>query len=169
MITLSLTRLAAAGLIAGAAGLTGLILAPRAAPPPAPAPSSVAGGPSPVLQTDIRALSARLRATGLFPAAVPLHDDEANDAETDAIHAAQNSMEGEGMASIAAPPITALVREDRIWRLHAGGVITERARLMEGDELYDGWRVVRIGATHVVLRRGNETRAIHVFEPQGDG
>lgn len=167
MMPLSLARLAAAGLIAAAAGLAGLAIAPRTAPAATLANSASAGGPAPVLQSDISALSARLRASGLFPAAIPLQETEDGDPETAAaILAAQSNGEA---ARIVAPPITALVREDRVWRLHAGGVITERDRLIEGDVLYDGWRIEEIGASHVVLRRGDETHSIYVFDPPGEG
>lgn len=167
MMPLSLARLAAAGLIAAAAGLAGLAIAPRTAPAATLSASASAGGPGPVLQSDISALSARLRATGLFPAAIPLQDAEESDSESAAaILAAQGDSEN---ARIVAPPITALVREDRVWRLYAGGVITERERLIEGDMLYDGWRIDEIGASHVVLRRGDETYSINVFDPPGEG
>lgn len=166
MIPLSLARLAAAGLIATAAGLAGLALAPRAAPPLQLAQSASAGGLGPVLQSDISALSARLGATGLFPAAIPLQNAEASAAEAAATLAAQTDGES---ARITAPPIKALVRENGVWRLYAGGVITEHPRLIEGDELYDGWRIAEIGASHVVLRRGDETHSIFVFDPSGEG
>lgn len=167
MMPLSLARLAAAGLIAAAAGLAGLAIAPRTAPTATLANSASAGGPAPVLQSDISALSGRLRASGLFPDAIPLQEaGESDPASESAILAAQNNGES---ARIVAPPITALVREDRVWRLHAGGVITERDRLIEGDVLYDGWRIEEIGASHVVLRRGDETHSIYVFDPPGEG
>jgi len=167
MIPLSLARLAAAGLIAAAAGLAGLAIAPRTTPAVTLSTSASAGGPGQVLQSDISALSARLRASGLFPAAIPLQEAGESNPETDAaILAAQGNGES---ARIVAPPITALVREDRVWRLHAGGVITERERLIEGDMLYDGWRIDEIGASHVVLRRGDETHLIYVFDPPGEG
>jgi len=166
MMPLSVARLGAAGLIAAVAGLVGLAAAPRVAPAPAIAASASAGGPAPVLQSDISALSSRLRATGLFPGAIPLSNPEQSDAEMLATDAAQ--MEDES-ARILAPPINALVREEGIWRLYAGGVVTERALLIEGEELYDGWRIDEIGASHVLLRRGNETLSIYVFDPPGEG
>ncbi|GJL96475.1 MAG: hypothetical protein DHS20C06_02920 [Hyphobacterium sp.] len=166
MMPLSLARLAAASMIAVVAGLAGLAVAPRVSPAPAIAASASAGGPGPVLQSDISALSARLRETGLFPAAVPLVNADDNNPETSAAIAAQ--VDGES-ARIQAPPINALVREDGIWRLYAGGVVTERALLIEGEELYDGWLIGEIGASHVLLRRGNETLSIYVFDPPGEG
>ncbi len=167
MMPLSLARFAAAGLIAAAAGLAGLAIAPRTAPAATLAASASAGGPGPVLQSDISALSARLRASGLFPAAIPLQEAGERDPESAAaILAAQGDGE---TARIVAPPITALVREDRVWRLHAGGVITERERLNVGDVLYHGWHIDEIGASHVVLRRGDETYSINVFDLPGEG
>ena len=165
MMPLSLARLAAAGLIAVVAGLVGLVAAPRISPAPPLASSATTGGPGPVLQSDISALSARLLATGLFPAAVPLDDTQRSDAETAATLAA---LANEESATITAPPIKALVRENGVWRLYAGGAITERARLVEDDELYDGWRIMEIGASHVVISRGNETYSIFVFDPSGE-
>lgn len=166
MMPLSLARLAVAGLVATAAGLAGLAVGPRAAPALELAQSASAGGPDPVSQSDISALSARLRATGLFPGAVALHDAAASEAEAAATLAAQANGES---AIITAPSIKALVRENGVWRLYAGGVITERARLVEGDELYDGWRITEIGASHVVLGRGSETQSIFVFDPSEEG
>ncbi|WP_339741414.1 hypothetical protein [uncultured Maricaulis sp.] len=168
MMPLSLARLGAAGLVAVAAGLAGLVIAPRAAPPLEMPQSTSAGGPGPVLQSDISALSARLRASGLFPAAVPLNAGEPSEAEAAAVLAALGDGAGEAVI-VTAPPIKALVREDGVWRLHAGGAITERARLIEGDELYDGWRITEIGASHIVVSRGDETHSIFVFDPSGEG
>lgn len=167
MIPLSHARLAAAGLIAITAGLAGLVIPPRSAPMLELAQSASAGGPGPVLQSDISALSARLRATGLFPAAVPLAS--AAPSQPDAAAAALAAQAEIARASQTTPPINALVRENGVWRLYAGGAITERARLLEGDELYDGWRIIEIGASHVVLSRGTETHSIFVFDPSGEG
>lgn len=167
MMALNQARLGAAILIAAAAALAGLATSPQAAAPALSAPSTVAGGPGPVVASDISALSARLRATGLFPAAIALHHDGAGGPDADG---AASGDAGQGdILPAAAPPITALVREDRVWRLHAGGAITERTRLVAGDELFDGWRVEEISATRIVIRRGGEVRAIDVFDAPGDG
>ncbi|WP_420434344.1 SctD/MshK family protein [Hyphobacterium sp.] len=167
MMPLGLVRVATAGLIAAAAGLAGLAVAPNTASSPVLSPSSAAGGPEPLVPSDISALSARLRATGLFPAAIPLADAIASNPEA-AAAALGDQAEGAN-AAIPRPPIIALVREDGVWRIHAGGVITERERLIVGDELYDGWRIDEIGASQVILRRGDEVYPIYVFDPPGEG
>lgn len=166
MMPLGLVRVATAGLIAATAGLAGLAVAPGATPSAVLSPSSAAGGPEPLVPSDISALSARLRATGLFPAAIPLA--EAIAGSPDAAAALGDQAES-GSAAIPRPPIIALVREDGVWRIHAGGVITERERLIVGDELYDGWRIDEIGASQVILRRGDEVYPIYVFDPPGEG
>lgn len=167
MMPLGVARLWAAGGAAVLAGVAGLALSTHSAPTSRLTAAGGIGGPEPVNPDDISALSARLRATGLFPAAIPLEDTLASDPTSVASHL--TTLPGGEAAVAIAPPIVALVREDGVWRIHAGGVITERARLNVGDELYDGWRIEEIGATQVLLRRGDEVFPIDVFDPQGEG
>lgn len=166
MIPLNLARLAAAGLFAGLSGIAGLVLAPPRPPAAFPASSSDIRVPATVRQADIGALSARLHATGLFPAALPLNSELSSDTPS-----GDESPGGaaEDDAGGVPPPINALVREEGVWRLHAGTVISDRTRLREGDELFDGWEIAEIGATHIVLMREGEMRTVYVFEFPGDG
>ena len=153
MTSLNALRLAAAGLTALAVGVVGLFAAPPTGPDqPGPTAARV-DGPEPLRASDIIALSARLQATGLFPAAIALPD-----ADT------PGDPDGTPEAVESQPPISALVREGGVWRLHAGGTLTERTRLTVGDELFDGWRVQEISATRVLLQRDDESRSIDVFE-----
>lgn len=167
MMSLGLTRFVIALLFAALAGIVGLIVSPPSARLPAGPPTSQVEGPKPVLASDISALSARLRATGLFPAATALENDPASN-EVSPGGEGGNLQNGEPEAQAKAPPITALVRQNKIWRLYAGGSISERERLVEGDELFDGWRVEEISATRVHLRREEERQVINVFQGPED-
>jgi hypothetical protein len=167
MMSLGFTRFIIASLIAALAGLTALIVSPSSASLPAGPPTLKVDGPRPVLASDISALSARLRATGLFPAAIAL---EINQAGNDVFTAGKgDTSHSEDLSDLVkAPQITALVRQNKVWRLYAGGVISDRERLVEGDEIFDGWRVDQISATRVHLRREEEMQVINVFQTPED-
>lgn len=153
MTSLAPLRFVAAGGLALAAGLVGLVTSPRTGPAE-PAPSaSVVEGPRPLRASDISALSARLLATGLFPAATALPS----------ANTPQQASAGTGELAVVQPPIAALVREGGVWRLHAGGTMTGMSRLVVGDELFDGWRVEEISATRIVLERDGEIRSVDLF------
>ncbi len=152
MTSIAGLRFIAAGGLALAAGLVGAATSPRTGPVPPVPSASIVEGPRPLRASDISTLSARLQATGLFPAAIALPAPEA-----------VGQMSAEIAEPVAVqPPIAALVREGGVWRLHAGGPATGVSRLIVGDELFDGWRVEAITATRIILARDGEIREVDV-------